>query len=277
MNDVAEIAPNVHRLTVGEASFPRVQPPNVFLAAGQGRAVFVDTSYGRDEDHEAQLGLWRSLGSPEVAAIVLTHRHVDHVGGAARLSEATGGPVASTAAEKDAIEEQDGGPRVTMTLADGDALDLGGATLEAVETPGHTLGSLCLLHRESGALFTGDTVLGTGSTSVSPEHGDMGLYVESLRRLMALGPSLIAPGHGAVVDRPIAKLRALIRHRHDRERQILGLVGGGVRSVDGLMDAMYADLDRRLHGSARGQIRSHLIKLEREERIAGDDGSYVLA
>ena len=129
---------------------------------------------------------------------------------------------------------------------------------------------------EAGVLFTGDTVLGTGSTSVNPEQGDMALYVRSLRRLITLDPSLIAPGHGPASDRPIAKLKALIRHRYDRERQILGLIDDGVRTVDGLLASMYPDLDERLHGSARGQIRSHIIKLIREERVAGSDGSYVL-
>ena len=274
-----QIAPNVHQLTVGRPAFVGVQPPNVYLVAGSEGAAFIDTSFGRDEDFEAQVGLWESVGRPKMSAIVLTHRHRDHIGGARRLQAACGGEIASSKAEKGPIEAEPNGPQVSMAVSDGDTLDLGGATLQFVEAPGHTLGSLCVFHKEEGVLFTGDTVLGKGSTSISPDQGDMELYIRSLERLIGLDSSMIAPGHGPVVDQPRSKLEVLIRHRLDRESQILELLRNGSRSIDDLYGAMYPELDNRLQGSAKGQIRSHLIKLEREKRVVASrsgDGGYEL-
>jgi glyoxylase-like metal-dependent hydrolase (beta-lactamase superfamily II) len=136
------------------------------------------------------------------------------------------------------------------------------------------------LHKEEGILFTGDTVLGKGSTSISPDHGDMTLYIRTLERLIDLDSTMIAPGHGSVVDQPRSKLEVLIRHRVDRESQIVGLLRDGSRSIDDLYGTMYPELDDRLQRSAKGQIRSHLIKLERDERVVpsrNGDGGYELA
>ena len=268
-----EIAPNVHRVTVGEGAFAGVFAPNVYLVTGDERAAFIDTAHGKDEEVEAQLGLWESRGRPAIAAIVLTHRHPDHIGGAGRLQEATEGEIVATAVEKASIEEALPGYRVGRAVGDGDRLDLGGATLEFIDTPGHTVGSLCVYYREEGVLFTGDSILGSGTTVISPEHGDMASYIESLGRLLEYDAGLICPGHGAVINRPQAKIRELIAHRLDRERQIHDLLRAGHTTIEELFKAIYPELDRRLHDTARSQVRAHLIKLEREgkARPVGDD------
>ena len=271
------IAPNVHRVTVGQGAFVGVHSPNVYLVAGNDRVAFIDTAYGNDDEVKAQLDLWEALGRPEVAAIVLTHRHKDHIGGAGRLHGATAGEIVCSVAEREPIERALADSRVGRGVADGETLDLGGATLEFIETPGHTLGSLCLYYREEGVLFTGDTILGSGAPVINPDHGDMGLYIQSLEKLLAYEALMIAPGHGPVVNQPRAKIRSLIEHRLKRERQILGLLQEGRRTIEDLFKAVYPELDRGLHDLARSQIRSHLIKLEREGKVQkAEDGAYAL-
>ncbi len=269
-----EVAPNVLCVTLGAAD------NNVFLVTGDRAAVFIDSGHDDPAETSALLEAWERVGSPPVAAMALTHRHGDHVGGANRLAGATtAGEVISSAAEQPHIERS--GTPVTRSVGHGETLDLGGATLQFIMTPGHTMGSLCVLYSEESVLFTGDTILGTGTTSVNPEQGDMRLYMESLDKLLALDVRLVGPGHGPIVDKPSEHIRWVLDRRIERERQVLELLRMGATTVDEMFRAIYAELEVRRHEAARRQILSHLIKLEREgkavRREQGGEATYALA
>ena len=277
MEKVAEIAHNVHCVTVGESALAGLYPPNVYLVTGDSRAVFIDTAYGKDEEVKAHLDCWRARGKPEIAGIVLTHRHIDHIGGASRLLKVTGGEIICSAVEKEPIEKELNGFKVGRPVGDGETLDLGGVTVEFIHTPGHTFGSLCVYYREHGLLFTGDTILGSTATVISPDHGDMTQYLDSLQKLLGYESQMICPGHGPVIKKPRAKIEWLIERRLYRERQILDLLLKGERTIDELFKDIYSELDRRLHDTARSQICSHLIKLEREGKVKQtQDGPFAL-
>ena len=264
-----EIAPGVELITVNETEYMDgfTHTPNVYLIQGSEGVAFIDTAFGKDEEQQAYLELGRSRGSPSVKAIILTHRHGDHIGGAARLHESTGGPIHAGNVEVEAIDAELEGAGVSVSVGDGDALALGGATLEFIHTPGHTLGSTCVFLREQGVLFTGDMILGSSTTVISPDHGDMADYIDSMRKLLPYDARLIAPGHGPMVHDPEAKIRDLIDHRLEREGQIVALLRDGHGTIDEMFSAIYPALHAGLHNTAKSQIRAHLNKLEKDGKV----------
>ena len=270
MGSTIEIAPNVVGIEVGDHG-------NVVYLVTGARAAFIDSGHDADDEVDALVECWNDRGRPEVAAIVLTHRHLDHAGGAAKLAERTGGTVVCAEDEREHIETQFPGTSVGRAVADGEVLDLGGATLEIVHTPGHTMGSLCVYYREERVLFTGDTVLASGTTTFNPEQGDVAAFLESLDRLLGYDVRLLCPGHGPVVTDARAKIRETVDRRHSRERDILGLMRDGPRTVPQLFQALYPGLEQRLHEVAHRQIRAHLVKLTREGKVNAVEGeSFAL-
>ena len=101
----------------------------------------------------------------------------------------------------------------------------------------------------------------------------MAAYIESMRKMKGFDSRMIAPGHGPIIHTPQDKLSELITHRLARETQIVELVEAGNRSLDALLDAIYAgNIHPQLMETARSQIRAHLIKLQAEGRVSDIDG-----
>jgi glyoxylase-like metal-dependent hydrolase (beta-lactamase superfamily II) len=193
-----------------------------------------------------------------VAAVLLTHHHPDHAPGASRLAEAAAAPVR-------AFRPEPGEDR----LADGEVIEAGSVRLRVVHTPGHTADHVCFLAEPDGLLFTGDTVLGRGTSVIDPPDGDMGSYLRSLERLRSLEPRTIYPGHGPVIFTPIGRLDYYLRHREERERQVLEALENGPRTPEDLVPAVYADeVSPDLYPAAARSVLAHLAKLEREGRVA---------
>lgn len=206
-----KVTENVHKVIVGGDN-------NVYLIMGEERAVLFDSGYETDESVDSVLELWKEAGRPEIAAVIVSHHHGDHSAGAARLGETIGAPVVSSLVEKEPIEDAAPGTLVTATVTGGEVLDLGGATIEYVFTPGHTYGSLSAYYREQRLLFAGDTIRNNGQVvKVNPEVGELSLYLESLRKLLDYDIRMIGPGHGQEVDDPRAHIESeLARLSADR-------------------------------------------------------------
>jgi glyoxylase-like metal-dependent hydrolase (beta-lactamase superfamily II) len=163
-----------------------------------------------------------------------------------------------------------------ILTGDGDILEIGGFSLEIIHTPGHSPASVCVYIRESKVLFTGDHILGIGTTVVDAPEGDMTQYIDSLKKLLSYDIRLICPGHGPPIKEAERKIRELIAHRQERELQVLRCLRQGRKNVARLVAEIYPELDCRLLELARRQVLAHLRKLAKEKKVVSSGGEYVL-
>ena len=221
---------------------------------GDAPALVIDPG----PDHPGHLAeVARTAGS--VGAIALTHDHPDHAPGALPLAAMTG---ARVFAAKPAEGPADGMGR----LRDGGQVSTGSVSLAVVATPGHTPDHVAFFDARTGSLFTGDAVLGRGTSVIDPPEGDLAAYLRSLRRMRELGPRTIYPGHGPVILRAVAKLDEYLDHRAMREDQILTALGDASRTSEELVAEIYADYPAELRELAGRSVLAHLLKLEVEGR-----------
>jgi glyoxylase-like metal-dependent hydrolase (beta-lactamase superfamily II) len=192
-----------------------------------------------------------------IEAILLTHHHRDHAPGAVRLAALTGAPVLALRPEEG--EQQ---------IRDGEVLEAGGTTLRVVHAPGHTQDHVVFHDPFSGALFTGDAVLGRGTSVVDPPDGDMGAYMRALSAMISLSPRVIYPGHGPVVWSAMSKLDEYVQHRKEREGQVLAALERGAETPEDIVPRIYENYPPELYPAAARSVLAHLLKLEREGRIA---------
>jgi glyoxylase-like metal-dependent hydrolase (beta-lactamase superfamily II) len=156
-------------------------------------------------------------------------------------------------------------------LAGGGELRIGEASLAVHAAPGHAPDHLVFALEAAGALFTGDVVVGRGTILIAPPGGDMRAYQATLARLRELARSVavIYGGHGDAIGSPPAKIDEYLRHREAREEAILGALAERPRTIPELTAEIYQDTPRALWGAAARQILAHLIALEREARVVG--------
>ncbi|MDW5596474.1 MBL fold metallo-hydrolase [Conexibacter stalactiti] len=184
-----------------------------------------------------------------LGGIALTHDHPDHAEAVPALRERCGpAPLAAARA-------------ADLLLADCDAA----GPMTTVATPGHSPDHLAYL--VGPIAFSGDVVLGQGSTLLIPDPGALRGYLAGLERLRARRPELIAPGHGPLVTDPLAKLDEYIAHRLERERMVVDALAQGLRTVDELLAAAWPDAPKALRMAATVTLAAHLDKLAEEGRL----------
>lgn len=194
---------------------------------------------------------------PQLQSIFITHRHADHAPAALALKSLSGARIVAPRGVLDGHRD--------VEITGGEVFALASGPLEVIATPGHTEEHVCYMTSE-GELFSGDTILGSGTTTIFPPDGNMAAYLTSLQLLRKLSPKRILPGHGPTREDAVALIDHYIAHRLEREEQILSALTAGAMTTSQLRVVVYPDLAPQLRDAAEIQLLAHLIKLESEAR-----------
>lgn len=224
---------------------------NTWVLRGRGSNEVVVVDPGPDdEEHIDRLA---ALG--RVSLVLITHRHGDHTDGIDRIVDATGATVRAVGS---GFLRGNGGH-----LRDGEVIEAAGVRITVMATPGHTADSVSFL--VDGAVLTGDTVLGRGTTVIDDEDGSLASYLDSLRRLRGLGSVAVLPGHGpdlADLEAVSARYLAHREQRLDQVRQALRVLGEDASARE-VVAHVYTDVDEKLWDAAEKSVHAQLDYLRR--------------
>ncbi|MEL6344782.1 MAG: MBL fold metallo-hydrolase [Myxococcota bacterium] len=234
---------------------------------GERRVTIVDPA-GISADARAVLG--EAVADSTVETIFLTHHHRDHIGGVETLRAATGARVLAHPETASRLPFA-----VDEIVDEGFVLQTDAGDWEAIHTPGHAPGHLCLI-REDGAVVAGDMVAGVGTILLEPsDGGNLRAYLHSLQRLIDAGPDVLLPAHGPEITAAVDYLDSYISHRHQRTRQIQqALAGRGWSEAIALVPTVYAGVPQMFWPMAARQVLCHLLWLAEQGAVERDGDSF---
>ena len=230
---------------------------NTYLLTG-AVPTLIDAGVGEPAHIEA---IATALGGLPLAQILITHSHPDHARGVPALTRRW--PEASVR------------NLAPDACVDGESIAAGDTMLCALHTPGHAPDHFCFLDETTRDVFCGDLAR-RGGTIVIPASagGNLAQYLASLRRIRALHPRRLVPGHGPVVDDAVRLIDEYLRHRVEREAQVLAGLRAGATSVDALVGRIYTNLQPTVIRAAADSVLAHLIKLRDEGLAVEQDGEW---
>ena len=279
VGEAVELAPNLRRIVAPNASPMTFRGTNTYLVGSRDIAV-IDPG-PPDEDHMQSI-LDALQGHQRISHIFVTHSHIDHSPLAMVLAQFTDAKVHAFGPSKAGrapimanLGELGGGEGVDetffpdVTLADGATVTGSDWSLTALHTPGHMGNHLCFAWNETGALFSGDLVMGWATSMVSPPDGSLSDFMASLERLQTRAlDHTYHPGHGAPIENPAARVQELLDHRRSREVQILETLGTSAATPAELAARIYTDVNPALLPAAERNVLAHLIDLTSRNLVA---------
>ncbi|MEE2750808.1 MAG: MBL fold metallo-hydrolase [Myxococcota bacterium] len=266
-----QFSPELAVLPLRTPTLPPATHTNCYLL-GNKRLTLVEPAspWEEEQNHLAECVLERD---GTVERIVLTHHHLDHIGGVEVARSKYGCPVVAHARTAELL---DGQIEIDEFLGEGDTLETDQGHWDVLHTPGHASGHLCLANRRTGDFVVGDMVAGEGTIVLDPPDGVLADYLESLERLRTECPKVLHPAHGDAILDADGLLRQYIEHRHMRTQQVRAALGGQGRAqpID-LVPEIYPELPVAFHGVAERQVLCHLHWLEAEGYVSAQGDSWT--
>ncbi|TVY84340.1 Lactamase-like protein ptaB [Lachnellula suecica] len=271
LREVERLSSNVIRIMGGNPGKFTLQGSNTYLVGTGKRRLLVDTGEGRSSWIELlKETLQRENAS--VSEAIITHWHHDHQGGVKHLQEFS----------PDTVIYKNQPSAGWKDIEDGQKFSVDGASLRAVFSPGHANDHMALVLEEEDAMFTGDNVLGHGTAVFE----DLPTYLKSLEKMKSNFQGRAYPGHGAVVEDGPSKILEYIKHRQQREDQVIQVLksprspGTAAQAKEPdkwtsmeIVKIIYKDVPENLHLPANGGILQILRKLKEEEKVSEDEGA----
>jgi glyoxylase-like metal-dependent hydrolase (beta-lactamase superfamily II)/8-oxo-dGTP pyrophosphatase MutT (NUDIX family) len=266
------LSERVMRLTAPNPSVMTGPGTNTYLVGDASTGVAVIDPGPPDAGHIARIV---EVAPGPIRWILCTHTHVDHSPGADLLKEHTQAPTYGMLAAYKERQDQTFVP--DHELVEGERLEIAGATLRVLHTPGHASNQLCFLLEEEHLLFTGDHIMQGSTVVINPPDGNMSHYFASLERLYEEDIQWLAPGHGFLMERPYEIVERLLVHRRTRENKVVNaLRDAGRGSVDAIVATVYDDTPEGLHKLAMRSLLAHLQKLETDGRATQEEAVWQL-
>ncbi|MBB3460267.1 MBL fold metallo-hydrolase [Rhizobium sp. BK377] len=278
------VAESVQRLTANNPSPFTFRGTNSYIVGGSSVAV-IDPGPEDEAHFEA---LMAALSGRQVTHIFISHTHRDHSPLARRLKETTGALTVGEGPHRPSRPLREGEINLfaessdtdfvpDIAIGDGETISGDGWALTGVLTPGHTANHAAFALEGSGILFSADHVMAWATTIVAPPDGSMADYMASLDKLIARDDNLLLPGHGGPVKSPAPFVRGLKTHRRLRERSIIERIRAGDGTIPKIVDMIYRDTDKRLHGAAALSVLAHIEDLMERGEVTADGPPSLVA
>lgn len=269
-----EFQQGVRVIALETPTLPPAAHTNAYVL-GTGELLIVDPGASDVRQYAKLLSLVQGLKAEGMRprAVVLTHHHGDHVGGAQAVAERLDVPVWCHPRTAEKLDFP-----VGRLLEDGEVMELEGSPPQrwrVLHTPGHARGHICLVDERSHAAVVGDMVASVGTIVIDPPEGNMRDYLKQLARLRDWPITTLYPAHGQPVPDGPAKLQDYIDHRAMREALVLEAVPPTGATLAEVVATAYADTPPFLHPVAERSALASLEKLVEEGRVREEAGRYL--